>query len=405
MLRRTLLSSIGGAIGAIALRRLPARAEATPGVSATEIKIGNTAQYSGPVSQAGALGRGGAAFFRMVNEQGGIGGRKIDFISLDDAYSPPRALEQTRRLVEQDQVAFIFATGGTPTNSATQKYLNDRKIPQLFIMSGADRFKDFRKFPWTIGWQPSYRVEAQIYAKYVVAHRPAARIGILWQDDDFGKSYLAGIKDVLGDKYDRMVVKTASYQVADPTVDSQVVSLQASGADVLITAATPKFAAQTIRKVFDLGWKPLQFMSNVSVSVGSVLKPAGLEKAAGLITAAYLKDATDPRWKDDAGAGQYRAFMRKYLPDADISEEFYAWIYAGSLGLMQVLRQCGTDFSRPNIMRQATDLHDLQLPTLLPGIRINTSPTNYHVIRQMQLKRWDGQAWELFGEVIEGSGS
>jgi len=404
MRRRALLSTMGAAVVGLAYGRPSARAAEMPGVSATAIKIGNTCQYSGPLSAAGGIGLGAAAYFKMINDAGGIGGRKIDFITLDDGYSPPRTVEQTRRLIEQEQVAFMFASGGSPTNAAVQKYLNDRKIPQIFISTGAERFKNYKDFPWTIGWQPSYRVEAQIYAKYVLANKPDARIGILWQNDDFGKSYVAGVKDVLGDKYDRMPTKSASYEVTDPTVDSQVVSLQASGADVLITAATPKFAAQTIRKVFDLGWSPLRFMTNVSVSIGSVLQPAGLEKAAGLITADYLKDATDPRWKDDSGAGEYRAFMRKHLPDADIGDVFYAWGYVESMALMKVLLQCETDFSRESIMRQVTNLHNLELPTILPGIKVNTSPTNYHPIRQMQLKRWNGKAWELFGDIIEGSG-
>lgn len=385
---------------------MPATAMAageTPGVNATEIRIGNTMPYSGPLSSGRGNGLAAAAYCRMLNDKGGIYGRRLNFLSRDDGYSPPRTVEQTRRLVEEDQVAFMFASGGSPTNAAVQKYLNDRKIPQLFISTGAERFKDYKRYPWTMGWQPSYRVEARIYAKHILAEKPNARIGLLWQDDDSGRSYVAGVKDVLGDKFARMVVASVSYEVTDPTVDSQVESLQASGADALIIAATPKFAAQTLRKVFDLSWHPLQFVSNVSSSVKGVLRPAGFDKAVGVITADYLKDASDPTWNNDPGANQYRAFLRNYLPHADPGDFFYALGYVESMALEQVLRQCGADVSRANVMRQATDLHDLQLPTLLPGIRVNTSPTDYNPISQLRLKRWTGKRWELFGPVIAGS--
>ena len=401
MLRR---SFIAGGAGLIAAAALHARAEETPGVTASAIKIGNTMPYSGPLSSFAAIGRAEAAVFKMVNEQGGIDGRKIDFISLDDAYSPPKTVEQIRKLVEEDNVAFIFNSLGTPPNTAIEKYLNDRKIPQLFVATGADKWGNYKQFPWTIGYQPSYRIEARIYAKYILQHKPDAKLGFLYQNDDFGKDYLLGVKDVLGDKFDKMVASSVSYEATDPTVDSQIVSLQSAGADTLIAAAGPKPAAQAIRKVYDIGWKPLFFLSNVSVSVAAVIKPAGVEKAVGVVTAYWGKDPTDPAWNDDPGMKQWRAFMAKYLPDADQTDVNYVYGYGVALLMVHVLQQCGNDLSRANIMRQATNLHDLEGPLLLPGMRINTSPTNYHPIQQMQLARWNGKTWERFGELIEGSG-
>ncbi len=382
----------------------PAFAEDTPGVTATEIKIGNTMPYSGPASAYGAIGKGETAFWKMVNDQGGVASHKIDFISVDDGYSPPKAVEQVRKLVEQDGVAFLFNTLGTPSNTAIQKYLNQKKIPQLFVATGADKWGNYQEYPWTIGWQPSYRIESQIYAKYLLKEKPGAKIGVLYQNDDFGKDYIAGIKDVLGDKYDKMV-KEVSYETTDPTIDSQVVTLQGAGIDTLVTAATPKFAAQTIRKVYDIGWKPLHFMTNVSTSVAAVMVPAGVEKGVGIISAAYGKDSTDPTWKDDSGMNQWRDFMKKYMPDADLADGNYVYAYGVSLTMLQVLKQCNGDFSRENLMKQATNLHDLELPTGLPGVKINTSPTNYHPIRQMQLQKWDGKTWVRFGDIISGAGA
>jgi len=404
MLRRTLLKSAAGiaAAGAPLLRSRATRAEDTPGVTATEIKIGNCVPYSGPASSYGVTGRADAAFFKMVNDNGGIAGRKINFLSLDDGYTPPRTVEQVRRLVEEEQVAFMFASIGTPTNTAVQRYLNQHKVPQLLILTGADKWGNYEKNPWTMGWLPSYRTEARIYTKYIQATKPAARIGILYQNDDFGKDYLIGVKDILGDKFDQSVAKVVSYEVTDPSIDSQVVSLQSAGVDALIVAAVPKFAAQAIRKVYDIGWKPLFFMTNVSVSVGTVINPAGPEKAAGMITGNFVKDPTDPAWNSDPGMQEWRAFMHKYLPDADTSDGLYVWGYGVSQTLMQVLKQCGSDVSRENVMRQAANLHDVEIPVLLPGIKVNTSPTNFHPIRQMQLARWTGKGWERFGEVIEG---
>jgi len=400
MQRRSVLLG-GAALAALGASRR-ASAQQAPGVTATEIKIGNTIAYSGPASAYGAIGHAETAFFKMINGQGGIAGRKINYITLDDGYSPPRTVEQTRRLVEQEEVAFIFNGLGTPTQSAVQRYMNQKKVPQLFVATGADKWGNYKEFPWTMGWQPSYRTEAQIYTKYILDQKPDAKVGMLYQNDDFGKDYVAGVKDVLGGKFDTTIVKSVSYEVTDPTVDSQVVTLQSAGADVLITAATPKFAAQTIRKVADIGWKPMHIMTNVSVSVGAVLQPAGPEKAIGLISADYRKDPTDPTWKDDAGMNQWRAFMKQNMPDADLTDNDFLFGYGVSLTLMQVLKQCGEDFSRENIMKQAASLHDFEVPILLPGIKLNTSATNYHPIRQMQLMKWSGKSWQLFGKLIEG---
>ena len=406
MYRRTLLAAAGpfaatlGVMGGVG----PARAE-TPGITATEIKIGQTQAYSGPASAYGAIGRGLVAYFKRVNDQGGIAGRKINFISVDDGYLPPKTVEQTRRLVEQEGVAFLFNSLGTPPNSAVQRYLNQKKVPQLFVATGADKWANPKEFPWTIGWQPSYRTEAQIYAKYILSQKPEGKIAVLYQNDDFGKDYVLGLRDGLGDKYDRMVVKAISYEVTDPTIDSQAVTMQGAGADVLVTAATPKFAAQVIRKIYDLNWKPLHLLTDVSLSVAAVINPAGPERAVGLIAAAYLKDAGDPSWKDDPGMNEWRAFMREYMPESDLADSNYPFSYGVGGTLIQVLKQCGDDFSRENVLKQATNLQELRLPTLLPGITVSTSPTNYHPIRQMQLQRWNGTRWELFGSVIDGAGA
>jgi branched-chain amino acid transport system substrate-binding protein len=383
----------------------PIAAADTPGVTATEIKIGNTMPYSGPASAYGVIGKTETAFFKMINEQGGVAGRKINFISLDDGYSPPKTVEQIHKLVEQDEVAFTFNTLGTPPNTAIQKYLNQKKVPHLFVATGADKWGNYKENPWTIGFQPSYRTEAQIYAKYILKNMPSAKIGVLYQNDDFGKDYLIGLKDGLGDKYAAMVVKEQSYEASDPTVDTQVVSLQGAGVDTLVTAAIPKFAAQTIRKVYDIGWKPAHFLSNVSISVASVMTPAGPEKGVGVLTATYGKDPTDPTWKDDAGMKQWRDFMTKNLPEADQTDANYVYGYGVSLTMLQVLKQCNGDFSRESIMKQAASLKDFELPTLLPGIKINTSASNFHPITQMQLQKWDGKTWVLFGDVISGNGT
>jgi branched-chain amino acid transport system substrate-binding protein len=377
----------------------------TPGVTATEIKIGNTNAYSGPVSAYSVIAKLETTFFKMVNDQGGVAGHKINFISLDDGYSPPKTLEQVRRLIEQDQVAFLFDTSGAACNSAIQKYVNQKQVPHLFLGTGADKFGDYQHYPWTMGFQPSYRTEAQIYAKYVLKEKPNAKIAILYQNDDFGKDYPTGMKDVLGDNFDKMVV-TASYETTDATIDSQLTSLQAAGADVLLVAASPKFATQAIRKAHDLDWKPLLFfMTYTSTSIAAVINPAGPQNAVGIISAGFVKDQADPNSKNDIGMNEWRDFMAKYMPGADTTDGNYAFAYSISKAMLQVLKQCEGNFTRENIMKQATNLHDLELPTLLPGIRVNTSPTNYHPIRQMQLGKFDGTHWMPLGELVTGAGN
>ncbi len=402
MHRRTLLVS---AVALTDVGRFGNAKADTPGVTATEIKIGNTFPYSGPASSFGVAGRALAAYFRRLNERGGVAGRRINFISLDDGYLPPKTVEQTRRLVEQEGVAFMVGQFGTAPNIAVHKYLNLKKVPQLFIVSGLDIWANYAAFPWTIGLAPSSRNEAQVYAKYILANKPDAKIGILFQNDDLGKEYVIGVKDVLGDRYADRLVKEVSFEITDPTIDSQAVTLQSSGANVLVTAAIPKFAAQTIRKIYDLGWKPLHCLSQPGISVASTIIPAGPERAIGLITAGCWKDNTDPTWKDDADMQEWRAFMANYVPDVDTNDRNLLITYAIGQTTEQMLRQCGDDFSRDNIMRQATDLHHVHCASLLPGITVNTSPTNYHPIRQRQFSRWTGRNFELFGELIEASSS
>lgn len=378
----------------------PALAENAPGVTDTEILIGQTSPYSGPASLYSANSKVEIAYFQMINDKRGINGRKIKIISLDDGYNPAKTVELTRKLVEQDKVAFIFSTIGTPTNVAIRKYLNQNKVPNVFVASGGDFWGDYQHYPWSIGLLPSYRVEANIYAKYILAHQPGAKVGLLYQNDDFGKDYLSGLRDGFGAEFDKRVIRQETYQVTDPTVDSQIVSLKGSGADVLVSGTTFKFGAQAIRKVAELGWHPTHFISYVSSSVGGTLKPAGLDKSVGLITAQYTKDPGDPRWKDDPGINEWRAFMTKYLPGVSQTDNNYINGYQYAETLAQVLRQCGNDLSRENIMKQAANLHDLKEGVLLPGIAINSSPTNYHPVRQMQLARFDGASWVLFGDII-----
>ncbi len=375
-------------------------AQNAPGVTASEIKIGQTMPYSGPVTAFGTLGKGEVAYFNMINDQGGVNGRKIKLISLDDGYAPPRTVEQTRKLVEQEEVALIFSTIGTATNSAIAKYLNDRKIPQLFIGSGANKWGDYREFPWTMpGVQATFRSEGRIYSKYILEKNPHAKIAILYQNDDFGRDYVAGVKDTLGDRYAAAVTE-ASYEFTDPTIDSQIVALQSSGADAIIVAATPKFAAMAIRKVYDLGWKPTFFLSNVSIWVSTVMEPAGVEKGVGILSSAYVKDPTDPAWDSDPAMKEWKAYVQKYVPGGDIKDQNYVNSYNSAMVLVQVLKQCGNDLSRENIMRQAANLKDLALPMLLPGIKVNTSPTDHFPIEQMQLMRWNGKQWVRFGELL-----
>ena len=352
--------------------------------------------YSGPASSYSVIGRTEAAYFKMINEKGGIDGHMIDFISYDDGYSPPKTVEQIRRLVEEDNVDFTFQTLGTPTNSAIAEYMNHKKIPQLFVGSGASKWSDYRKYPWTMGWQPNYRTEAQIYAKYMLKNVKNPRLGILFQNDDFGKDYPTGVQDILGKDWDKIVAKSVSYETTDATINSQIDELQGSGANVLLVAAIPKFAAQAIRKVYDVQWKPMFFMTNVSISVGTVIKPAGVEKAVGLLSTAYLKDPTDAAWNDDAAMKNWRAFMAKYMPDGDTTDAATAFAYAICTTMVQVLKQCKGDYARPNVMHQAENLHDNDNPLLLPGIKINTSPTNHRPIKAMQFAE---MGWQDMGAL------
>jgi branched-chain amino acid transport system substrate-binding protein len=376
-----------------------------PGASDTEIKIGNTMPYSGPASAYGIIGKTEAAYFAMINQQGGINGRKINFISRDDGYSPPKTVEQVRQLVEQDEVLFLFSTLGTPTNTAIHSYLNDNKVPQLFVATGADQWNDPTHFPWTMGLIPSYGTEAHIYARYILKNLPGAKIAVLYQNDDFGKDYLNGLRDGLGDKAAKMIVATQSYETTDPTVDSQVVALQGSGADVLLTAAIPKFAAQAIRKVYDTGWKPTHFLTSVSNSVGTVMKSAGYEKGVGIISAAFAKDPTDPQWQDTAEYKEWLAFMKKYNASANTSDVQGAIGYTYAQTMVAVLKACGDNLTRENVMKQAASLHNVAPPMLLPGITLSTSATDFAPIKRMQLEKFDGTTWKLFGEVISASGS
>ncbi len=381
-------------------KKKPENQEA-PGAAGTEIKIGQSIPYSGPASAYAMLGKGEAAYFQMINDKGGINGHKIKLISLDDGYSPPKAVENVKKLVENENVALIFNNVGTAHNAAVQKYLNDKKVPQLFVATGADRWADPAHFPWTMGFQPSYRGEAKVYARYLKKEKPGAKLCVLYQNDDFGKEYLTGLKDVLGDEYDKTVIKTQSYEVTDPSVDSQIVTLQGAGCDTLLTAATAKFAAQTIRKVGDLGWKPLHIVSNVAISRTAVLAPAGLDKSTGVISAGYIKDINDPALANDPGLNEYRAFAKQYLTGLDLTDGTLEYAYGVAQTLVQVLTQCGNDLSRENIMKQAANIKNLQLGVAGPGIVVNTSPTDFHPFQQLQLARFNGNNFEPFGEVID----
>jgi branched-chain amino acid transport system substrate-binding protein len=404
MKRITRRSILAAAPSVLALASLPARAEKQygPGVTDTEIKIGNTNFYSGPASSYGVIGKTETAFFNMLNVQGGINGRKITFISYDDAYTPPKTVEQTRKLVESDGVFLIFNSLGTPTNTAVQKYLNQKQVPQLFVGTGATKWGDPKHFPWTIGWQPNYQSEGRIYATYILEQRAEGKIAVLYQNDDYGKDYVKGLKDGLGDKAKSMIVSEAPYETTDPTVDSQVVNLKASGADIFYNVTIPKFAAQAIRKAVEIGWKPLHIINSVSNSVGGVLQPAGFENSKDIVSTFYLKDPTDLGWKDDKGYKDWVAFMDKYYPDGDKTNVFTVYGYTIPQTLVQVLKQCGDNLTRENVMKEAANLHNLALPMLLPGITVNTSPTDFFPVKQMQMGRFNGERWELFGPVLSG---
>jgi branched-chain amino acid transport system substrate-binding protein len=370
------------------------------GATDTEIKIGNIMPYSGPASAYGIIGRTEAAYFKTINDAGGINGRKINFISYDDAYSPPKAVEQARKLVESDEVLLVFNPLGTPSNSAIQKYMNAKKVPQLFVATGATKWNDPQNFPWTMGWQPSYQAEGRIYAKYLLKEKPDARIAVLYQNDDYGKDYLKGLKDGLGAKAAGMIVAEESYETAEPSIDNHIVKLKSTSADVFVDITTPKFAAQAIKKVGELEWKVLHILNNVSASVGSVIKPAGYANAQGIISAHYLKDTTDPQWTNDPGMKSYLDFMTKDFPEGDKLDNGTVVGYSVAQTLVQVLKQCGDNLTRENVMKQAASLRDIRVSMLLPGISIDTSATDFAPISQLQLMRFKGERWELFGDVI-----
>jgi branched-chain amino acid transport system substrate-binding protein len=370
------------------------------GATDTEIKIGNIMPYSGPASAYGVIGKTEQAYFNKINAEGGINGRKINFVSYDDGYSPPKTVEQARKLVESDEVLLIFNSLGTPPNSAIQKYMNSKKVPQLFVATGATKWNDPHEFPWTMGWQPNYQSESQIYAKYILKNHPDAKIAVLYQNDDYGKDYLKGFKDGLGAKVASLIIAEDSYETTEPTIDSHIVKLKASGADVFFNITTPKFAAQAIKKNAEIGWKPLHFLNNVSSSIGSVINPAGPENAQGIISSNYLKDPTDPQWKDDAGMKAWNAFLDKYYPEANRADLSVMYAYTVAQGLAFVLKNCGNDLTRANIMKQAASIKNLELGGLLPGVKVNTSDTDFAPLSQLQLMRFKGETWERFGEIL-----
>jgi branched-chain amino acid transport system substrate-binding protein len=396
---RAIAVSIAAALSVALSGNALAQKKYDTGATDTEIKIGNIMPYSGPASSYGLIGKTETAYFNMINDQGGINGRKINFISYDDGYSPPKAVEQVRKLVESDEVLFVFNSLGTPSNTAFQKYLNTKKVPQLFVATGASKWNDPKNFPWTMSWQPSYQVEAQIYAKYLIKEKPDAKIAVLYQNDDFGKDYLKGFKDGLGSK-GAMIVTEESYEISEPTVDSHIVKIKSMNPDVVVSFVTPKFAAQTIKKIGELGWKPLHLVTNVSVSVGAVMQPAGFAAAQGVLSADYRKDGADAQWKDDAGIKKWSAFLDKYMPGADRSDNSLIYGYGAAQTLVKVLQACGDDLTRANVMKQAASLKDFTPDTLLPGIKINTSATDFAPIAQLRMMRFKGETWELFGDII-----
>ncbi len=398
--RKTFLATLALGLTTLAV---PAAAQKKydPGASDTEIKIGQTMPYSGPASAYGVIGKTEAAYFKMVNDNGGINGRKINFISLDDGYSPPKTVEMARRLVEQDEVLFLVNTLGTPPNSAIHKYMNTKKVPHLFLATGASKWNDPKNFPWTMGFNPNYHSEGKLYAQEILRTKPNAKVAVLFQNDDYGKDYLQGFKEGLGAKAKAMIVAEASYEVTDPTVDSQIVTLQGSGADTFFNITTPKFAAQAIRKVADIGWKPTHYLNQVSASVGSVLKPAGLDKSVGLISMQYVKDPTDPTWKDDAAMKDYFAFLKKYAPDIGLDDGNAAYGYAVAQLTLQVLKQAGDNLTRENIMKQAASLKEYQVPMVITGILANTGAGDFAPFQTMQLARFDGKTWVPFGKPVD----
>jgi branched-chain amino acid transport system substrate-binding protein len=370
------------------------------GATDTEIKIGNIMPYSGPASSYGVIGKTEEAYFKKINAEGGINGRKINFISYDDGYSPPKTVEQARKLVESDEVLLIFNSLGTPPNTAIQKYMNAKKVPQLFVATGATKWNDPKEFPWTMGWQPSYQSETQIYAKYILKNMPNAKIAVLYQNDDYGKDYLKGLKDGLGAKAASMIVAEQSYETTQPTIDSEIVRLKSSGADVFVNITIPKFAAQAIKKSAEIEWKPLHFLNSVSSSIGATIKPAGFDAAQNIISSAYIKDPTDPQWKDDAGMKTFNAFLDKYYPEANRNDAFVVYGYSVAQTMVHVLKQCGDNLTRENVMKQAASIKGLELGGLLPGIKVTTSATDFAPIEQLRLQKIQGETWHLFGDII-----
>jgi len=390
------------AIAALASTTASAQKQYDTGATDTEINIGNIMPYSGPASAYGVIGKTEQAYFNKINAEGGINGRKINFVSYDDGYSPPKTVEQARKLVESDEVLFIFNSLGTPPNSAIQKYMNTKKVPQLFVATGATKWNDPANFPWTMGWQPNYQSESRIYAKYILKEKPDAKIAVLYQNDDYGKDYVKGLKDGLGAKAASMIVAEESYETTEPTIDSHIIKLKSSGADVFFNVTTPKFAAQAIKKVSEIEWKPLHFLNNVSISIGSVTKPAGFENSQGIISSSYLKDTSDPQWKDDAGMKAFDEFLNKYFPEGNRIDANVMYGYTVAQGLVYVLKNCGNDLTHENIMKQAANIRNLELGGLLPGIKVNTSATDFAPISDLQLMRFKGESWERFGDIISG---
>ena len=399
--RRAALTTLSGTALALAFALaspVHAQKKYDPGATDAEIKVGNILPYSGPLSAYSVIGKTIIAYMQMVNEQGGVNGRKINVLSLDDGYSPPKTVEQARKLVEQDEVLILFNPLGTPPNSAIHRYMNQKKVPHLFVATGASKWGDPKNFPWTMGWQPDYQSEAKIYAAHILETRPNAKIAVLYANDDYGKDYLKGLKDGLGAKASQLIIKEVSYETSDPTVDSQIVTLKASGADTFFNVASPRFAAQAIKKAAEIGWKPVQYLNSVSISVGSVMTPAGLENGVGIISAGYIKDPTDPQWQKGKEWDDFTAFVKKYLPTADMKDVNLVYGYTVSQGLVQVLKQAGDNLTRENIMKQAASL-DMTLPMLLPGVNVKTGPDDFYPIERMQLQRFTGKTWELFGKV------
>ena len=399
--RKHLIAAVAtGAIAFASTGSALAQKKYDSGASDTEIKIGNIMPYSGPASAYGVIGKTEAAYFNKINAEGGINGRKINFITYDDGYSPPKAVEQARKLVESDEVLVVFNPLGTPSNSAIEKYMNSKKVPQLFVATGATKWNEPKEFPWTMGWQPSYQSEARIYAKYLLKEKPGAKIGVFYQNDDFGKDYLKGLKDGLGAKAASMIIAEEGYETSEPSIDSHIVKLKASGADVFISITTPKFAAQAIKKLAEMNWTPLHIVSNVSASVGGVIKPAGFENAQGILSAAYAKDGADAQWNNDPGMKKFYEFLAKYDPDANKLDGSVVYGYGAAQTLVQVLKQCGDDLTHENVMKQAASLKSFTPDTLLPGVTINTSATDFAPIKQLQMMRFKGEKWELFGDII-----